>query len=116
VIEALRVCWATLDGRAAKRLALALPQLVGSLQRHGELNISDETAALLVVMSAATIDRRLAGGRASLQLRGGCHTKPGSLLKSPIPPTLADWDQAPPGFVAVDRLYEFERGRSRSCC
>jgi hypothetical protein len=54
-------------------------------------------------MSAATIDRRLAGDRASLQLKGRCHTKPGSLLKSQIPMrTWADWDQARPGFVEVD--------------
>ena len=36
-------------------------------------------------MSAATIDRRLAGERAKMSLRGRSHTKPGSLLKSQIP-------------------------------
>jgi hypothetical protein len=97
VIEALRVCWATLDGPAGKRLAPALPQLVWSLRRHGELDIDDGLAELLSGMSAATIDRRLAGDRASLQLKGRCHTKPGSLLKSQIPMrTWADWDQARP--------------------
>jgi len=103
VIEALRVCWATLDGPAGKRLAPALPQLVWSLRRHGELDIDDGLARLLSSMSAATIDRRLAGDRQSLQLKGRCHTKPGSLLKSQIPMrTWADWDQARPGFVEVD--------------
>ena len=34
------------------------------LRHFGELVISDETAALLVAMSAATIDRRLADERA----------------------------------------------------
>lgn len=103
VIEALRVCWAVLDGPAGKRLAPALPQLVWSLRRHGELDIDDGLAQLLAGMSASTIDRRLAGDRASLQLKGRCHTKPGSLLKSQIPMrTWADWDQARPGFVEVD--------------
>jgi hypothetical protein len=62
-----------------------LPQLVWSLRRHGELDIDDGLAQLLLGMSAATIDRRLAADRASLQLKGRCHTKPGSLLKSQIP-------------------------------
>ena len=103
VIAALRVCWATLDGPAGKRLAPALPQLVASLRRHGELLISDQTAALLVGMSAATIDRRLAPDRQGLQLKGRSHTKPGSLLKSKIPMrTWADWDDHRPGFVEID--------------
>jgi hypothetical protein len=103
VIEALRMCWATLDGPSGKRLAPALPQLVASLRRHGELDISDDTAALLVGMSAATIDRRLAGDRQGLQLKGRSLTKPGSLLKSQIPMrTWADWDDHRPGFVEID--------------
>jgi hypothetical protein len=103
VIAALRVCWAALDGPAGKRLAPALPQLVAALRRHGELLISDQTAVLLVGMSAATIDRRLALDRQSLQLKGRSLTKPGSLLKSQIPMrTWADWDDHRPGFVEID--------------
>ena len=63
VVEALRVCWATLDGATGKRLAPALPELVASLRRHGELDVDDQTAALLVAMSPATIDRRLVADR-----------------------------------------------------
>ena len=54
-------------------------------------------------MSAATIDRRLAPARAAMTLRGRSHTKPGSLLKDPIPiRTWAQWDDAVPGFVEID--------------
>jgi Integrase core domain len=103
VIEALRLCWAILDGPSGKRLAPALPQLVCSLRRHGELDLSGDAAALLVGRSAATIDRRLAADRASLQLKGRSLTKPGSLLKSQIPMrTWADWDDHRPGFVEID--------------
>ena len=103
VIEALRVCWAILDGPSGKRLAPALPQLVWSLRRHGELVIDDRLAQLLTGMSAATIDRRLAADRAALQLKGRSLTKPGSLLKSQIPMrTWADWDDHRPGFVEID--------------
>jgi hypothetical protein len=66
------------------------------LRRYGELDIED-TAALLVSMSAATIDRRLAAARSRLVLKGRSHTKPGSLLKSRIPMrTWADHDEASP--------------------
>jgi len=70
VIAALRVCWATLDGATGKRLAPGLPELVAALRRHGELDVDDATAALLCAMSPATIDRRLAGDRAGLVLKG----------------------------------------------
>lgn len=103
VIAALRVCWAVLDGPTGKRLAPGLPDLVAALRRHGELDIDDVTAQLLCSMSAATIDRRLAGDRKKLELKGRSHTKPGSLLKSQIPMrTWADWDENRPGFVEID--------------
>jgi hypothetical protein len=103
VIEALVVCWAVLRGPAGKRLAPMLPVLVPLLRRDGELDLTDAEAVLLMRMSAATIDRKLAPERAKLVLRGRSHTKPGSLLKSQIPVrTWADWDDAVPGFVEID--------------
>src|SRR4051812_2258971 len=102
-IAALTVCWAVLGMPAGKRLAPMLDELVAVLRLFGELVIDEDTAALLVSMSAATIDRRLAGERAKYQLKGRCTTKPGSLLKSQIPVrTWADWDDAQPGFVEID--------------
>jgi hypothetical protein len=104
VIEALRKVWAVLDGPTGKRLAPILPDLVASLRAHGELDITDEVAAGLCAMSAATIDRRLAADRAELATsRGRTLTKPGGLLKSQIPMrTWADWDEQIPGFIEVD--------------
>jgi hypothetical protein len=103
VMVALVRCWAVLRAPAGKRLAPMLPVLVPILRRDGELDLTDDEAALLVKMSAATIDRRLAGERAKLMPRGRSHTKPGSLLKSQIPiRTWADWDDAVPGFVEID--------------
>jgi len=103
IIVGLVKCWAVLRAPAGKRLAPMLPVLVPLLRRDGELDLSDAEAALLCAMSAATIDRRLAGERAKMMPRGRCHTKPGSLLKSQIPiRTWADWDDAVPGFVEID--------------
>ncbi|WP_174705567.1 integrase catalytic domain-containing protein [Rhodococcus koreensis] len=103
IIAALIFCWAVLGMPAGKRLAPILGELVPRLRHFGELDIDDDTAALVVSMSAATIDRRLAPERRKHELRGRSHTKPGSLLKSQIPiRTWADWDDAKPGFVEID--------------
>ena len=103
VIAALAVCWTVLGMPAGKRLAPMLGELVAVLRHFGELAIDQDTAKLLVSMSAATIDRRLAGERAKYQLKGRVCTKPGSLLKSQIPVrTWAEWDDARPGFVEID--------------
>lgn len=103
LMPALVTCWATLRAPAGKLLAPMLPVLVPMLRRDGDLTLSDEQAALLMRMSAATIDRKLAGERARMLPRGRSHTKPGSLLKSQIPiRTWAEWDDAVPGFVEID--------------
>ncbi len=112
IIAALITCWAVLRAPAGKRLAPMLAVLVPILRRDGELDLSDAEAGLLMRMSAATIDRRLAGERARMMPRGRSHTKPGSLLKSQIPiRTWADWDNAVPGFVEID-LVGHEGGNS----
>jgi hypothetical protein len=106
VIAALVLCWTVLGMPAGKRLAPMLGELVAVLRHFGELAIDEDTAELLVSMSAATIDRRLAGERAKHRLRGRAGTKPGSLLKSQIPVrTWAEWDDARPGFVEIDLVW-----------
>jgi hypothetical protein len=103
LMPALVRCWAVLRAPAGKILAPMLPVLVPMLRAEGGIDLSDEQAALLVRMSAATIDRKLAGERATMMSRGRSHTKPGTLLKSQIPiRTWAQWDDAVPGFVEID--------------
>ena len=92
-----------LGAPTGKRLAPMMGELVPTLRRFEELAVTDEVADALVVMSAATMDRRLAEDRAKLVLKGRSHTKPGSLLKDQIPiRTWAQWDDAVPGFVEID--------------
>ncbi|WP_075630276.1 DDE-type integrase/transposase/recombinase [Mycobacterium intracellulare] len=106
VIAALTICWTVLGMPAGKRLAPMLTELVAVLRHFRELVISDETAALLVSMSAATIDRRLADERARYKIKGRVGTKPGSLIRSQIPVrTWAQWDDAVPGFVEIDTVF-----------
>jgi hypothetical protein len=102
-IAALVLCWSVLGMPAGKRLAPTLGELVAVLRRFGELDIDEDTAALLAGMSAATIDRRLAPERKKYAVKGRSRTKPGTLLKSQIPVrTWEDWDDAVPGFVEID--------------
>jgi hypothetical protein len=113
VIEALRFCWAVQGTPCGRLLAAALADLVPRLRGFDELDISDATAAKLLKIAPATIDRRLKAERGKLDPRGRSHTKPGSLLKDSIPMrTWADWDDARPGFVEID-LVGHEGGNSR---
>lgn len=103
VLVPLRKIWAVMDAPSGKRMAPFMAEMVAALERHGELELTDQVRAKLLAISAATIDRRLAADRARLQIRGRSGTKPGSLLKSQIPVrTWADWDDQRPGFVEID--------------
>lgn len=85
LVSALELCWRAARMPAGKRLAPMLPVLVPLLRRNGEVELDDSEAELLMAMSAATIDRRLAGAKVLAGFRGVSHTKPGSLLKTQIP-------------------------------
>src|ERR1700720_907430 len=77
VIAALTACWLVLGMPAGKRLAPMLTELVAVLRQFGELVIADDTAALLVSMSAATLDRRLAVNGPIASSRGVAPPSPG---------------------------------------
>lgn len=103
-VELLRTCWAVLDGPTGKRLQPALPSVLANLSAHGHLSgIDPAVVDQVLVMSAATIDRRLAGARTGLVAAPISHTRPGSMLKSSIPmKTWREWDDTIPGFLQVD--------------
>jgi hypothetical protein len=73
------------------------------LQRNLEIQLSTEVKKKLLAISAATIDRLLAGERKKLQLKGRSQTRPGTMLKHQIPiRTFSEWDEQRPGFVEID--------------
>jgi len=101
--SALRVAWEATNCVCAKRLVPFLPELVASLERHGHLEIDDETRDQLMAMSAATADRILKAWRQPKRRRGICATKPGRLLKNQVPVrTFSEWSDARAGFVEAD--------------
>lgn len=86
-----------------RRMAPFLAEIVDRLRALGQVDVDVDLAARLCSISAATINRRSAGERARLQVRGRWRTKPGSLLKSQIPirpgPSRR---RSNPGFVEID--------------
>ena len=95
--------WATLDGPCGKRLAPFMAEIVGVLERFGELELGSQEREQLLAMSAATIDRRLRGARRGLELKGRSGTKPGAMFKHQIAiRTFSEWDEDRPGFLEID--------------
>lgn len=104
VQQALITCWHATNGIGSKRLVPYLPELVAVLEQHGELWLDVQTKMQLLSLSAATADRLLRAERQRSRPHGLGTTKPGTLLKHQIPiRTFADWDDAVPGFVEVER-------------
>jgi len=103
VSEALVKAWDAADRICSKRLVPFLPDLLGALERHGELRLPEEVRSRLLSISPATADRLLQPERRRVEARGRSTTKPGTLLRGQIPiRTFADWDDARPGFLEVD--------------
>ena len=83
VVSALVTVWEICGRICGKRLQPFIPEMVTVLERHNELVLDEETKRLLLQMSAATIDRKLAAFRQQRR-RGLSTTKPGTLLKQSI--------------------------------
>src|ERR1700687_2985582 len=59
--DAVTALWEASDRVCGKRLEVIIPALLPALERHGRLRLSRHERALLLSVSAATIDRMLAG-------------------------------------------------------
>ena len=77
LLPPLITCWAVLRAPVGRLLAPMLPVLVPLLCRDKELAITDDHAELLMRMSAATIDRKLAGEWAKFSLAAVHTLSPG---------------------------------------
>ena len=100
----LKKIWVIFDFICGKRLAPFMAEAVEKLEKHKEIDLTDEVRQKLVKISASTIDRLLKKEKDKFRLgKGRSGTKPGTLLKNQIPiRTFADWDDAVPGFTEVD--------------
>jgi hypothetical protein len=103
VVLVLEQIWEICGRICSKRLQPFLPEMVTVLERCHELSLAEETKALLLGMSRATIDRCLKKARFTHPQHGLSTTKPGSLLKQAIPiRTFTPWEDEHPGFLEID--------------
>jgi hypothetical protein len=103
VREALVVLWEASDRVCGKRLKPLLPVLVPALERHGHLRLDPEVRGRLLVASAATMDRLLAGTRASVRDDASSRRRATPAVRSAVPVrTFADWKDPAPGFMEGD--------------
>jgi hypothetical protein len=102
VVQVLEQIWEIYGQICSKRLQPFLPEGIRVLERCQELRLSEETKALLVKISSASIDPCLRAVRIRSS-HGLSTTKPGSLLKNLIPiRTFTEWDEERPGFLEID--------------
>ena len=109
-MKVLQRVWAASGGQCGKYLAASMAIQLDGLERHGELvdgvdRYSPAVRDELLTMSAASIDRYLAGAKATDQIRGVSTTKPSPLLRSSIKIRKAgDEVEAEPGFFEGDTV------------
>jgi hypothetical protein len=99
VLAFLKRLWKASNLACGKRLKAMIP-----LWLPHDQTTSAQTRKLLLRISAATIDRRLAPVRRHHTKLGLATTKPGSLLKKHIPIKTNQWDEHIPGFLEADTV------------
>jgi hypothetical protein len=86
-LKVLQQVWAKMGMPSGKYLAATMADTLAALDRFAELDgprYTPEVRIQLLVMSAATIDRKLAPVKAGMVLKGISTTKAGSMLRSSI--------------------------------
>ena len=103
VREALVTIWEAADRICGKRLRVAVPDHVESLERHGHLKLNSDLRKKLLAVSASTIDRILTPMRDKAHGRSKRRRKSQMKVRGQIPvQTFADWEEPEPGYFETD--------------
>lgn len=82
-----------------------IPTLPPALERHGRLELAAADRSLVLSVSAATIDRLLAGARLAAECGRRRRVGYDSAIRREVPiRTFNDWGTPPPGFCEVDMV------------
>ena len=103
VREAMILVWEASDRICGKRLKAALPHLLESMERHGNLGLDAEVRERLLSASAATLDRLLKPVRATVASRRKRRRNLSAGRNIPVR-TFTDWNRPPPGFLELTWL------------
>ena len=106
--QALIVLWEAADRVCGKRLKALVPMLIDAMERHGHLDLDPIVKDKLLAVSAATIDRMLAGTRLQIDGQRKRRKGVGAAIRRSIPVrTFADWRDPPPGFFEMDMVEHY---------
>ena len=103
VRDALTALWEASDRVCGKRLKAMIPALLPALERYGRVQLDESERALILSVSAATIDRMLVDVK--IAAAGGRRRRVGfySAIRREVPiRTFNDWKDPPPGFCEID--------------
>jgi hypothetical protein len=106
VEAALLVVAESMDYICGKRLQPVLADIAQDLERHGELRLSGEVKESLGKISAATIDRLMAGhkGKIEKRLPRKSPTRPNKVQQA-VPMQIIRWDEREPGNFETDLVF-----------
>lgn len=104
VTSALRTLWNLASEPCAELLTPMIPEYVSHLQKIKEWIHTPDTTALLLVMSEATVRRRLAHFIHARDKRRGISATSPSQLKTIIPIFTGPWEGKPPGYGQIDTV------------
>jgi len=106
--QALIVLWEAADRVCGKRLKALVPMLTDAMERHGHLDLDPIVKDKVLTVSAATIDRMLAGTRLQIDGQRKRRKGIGAAIRRSIPVrTFADWGDPPPGFFEMDMVEHY---------
>lgn len=104
VTSALRTLWELASEPCAELLKPMIPEYVSHLQSTKEWIHTPEATALLLMMSEATVRRRLARFIHARDKRRGISSTSPSQLKTIIPIFTGPWEGKPPGYGQIDTV------------
>jgi len=103
VSQALKQVWETADRICGKRLHPFLPELLESLEHHGEIELCPEVRCQLLALSSATMDRLLCPYRRSCLRQPYSPSRSASAIRSLVPVrTFGEWEGVSVGSMQMD--------------
>lgn len=117
-VSVLQKLWEVSGGECGRYLAVAMPDLITALERHGELRnaeaaYSAQVRTELLSMSPATIDRYLAQARATVR---SSESKSSPMVRTwATTAAIDDGSEETPGILGVDTVVHCGRTRTSEC-
>ena len=106
--QALIMLWGAAYRVCGKRLKALVPMLNDAMGRHGHIDLDPIVKAKVLTVSAAKIDRMLAGTRLQIDGQRKRRKSVGAAIRRSIPVrTFVDWGDPLPGFFERDMVEHY---------